>query len=94
VATNITKQELLKVARSSAVKVYDHEAEQLVHSLDAVLTYAARVKDVARDVAVASDKNVNIMREDVMVQGNSDPILAQAPEHEEHYFIVPSIIEK
>jgi aspartyl/glutamyl-tRNA(Asn/Gln) amidotransferase C subunit len=91
---NITKQELLKIAQSSAVKVYDNEIEQYVKSLGAVLTYAARVKDVARDVDVPSDKNVNVMREDVMIQGHDEPILVQAPEHEEHYFVVPMIIER
>jgi len=92
--TKITKQELLKIAQSSSVKLYDDEIEPLMGQLDAVLTYAARVKDIARDIEIPSNKNVNVLREDVVTQTNNELILAQAPEREEDYFVVPMILEK
>lgn len=92
--TKITKQELLKIAQSSAVKLYDNEIGLLVVQLDAVLTYAVRVKDIARDIEKSEDKSVNILREDVVIQTDYEPILAQAPEREENYFVVPMILEK
>lgn len=92
--TKITKQELLKIAQSSALKLYDNEVEQLVKQLDAVLTYAARVKDIAQDIETITEKNVNVLREDVVVHTSNESILAQAPEREENYFVVPMILEK
>jgi Asp-tRNA(Asn)/Glu-tRNA(Gln) amidotransferase C subunit len=38
-------------------------------------------------------KNVNVFREDVIVQTDPEPILAQAPEREGNYFVVPRILE-
>ena len=90
----ITKQELLKIAQSTAVQLYDNEVEPLIGQLEAVLTYAERVKDIARDIEIPSNKNVNVLREDVVIRTNNEPILAQAPEREENYFVVPMIIEK
>lgn len=92
--TKITKQELLKIAQSSAVKLYDNEVEPLIGQLDAVLTYAVRVKDIARDIEIPADKNVNVLREDMVTQTSNELILAQAPEREENYFVVPMILEK
>ncbi len=92
--TKITKQELLKIAQSSAVKLYDNEVDALVKQLDSVLSYAARVKESARDTATHSDKNVNVMREDSVIKMDSERILVQAPEREENYFVVPMILEK
>lgn len=92
--SNITKQELLKIAQASAVKLYDNEVECLMHQLDAVLTYAIRVKDVACDIHIPSDKNINVVREDVVNSSNNEQILSRAPEREENYFVVPMILEK
>ena len=43
----ITQQELLKLAALSCIKLESHEVEPLRESLDAVLGYASRLKDVA-----------------------------------------------
>ena len=90
----ITKQELLKIAQSTAVQLYDNEVEPLIGQLEAVLTYAERVKDIVRDIEIPSNKNVNVLREVVVIRTNNEPILSQAPEREENYFVVPMIIKK
>ncbi len=91
--TKISRQEALKIAKSSCVGVRENEIQSLVKELEQVLSYAERVQQVAADVEEPSTKNVNVFREDVAVKKNPEAILACAPEREERYFVVPKIIE-
>lgn len=89
----LTREELLKIATRSAITLHEDEIESLRSQLETVLTYAARVKEVAHDVQEPSTKNVNVFREDEIIRTDCEPILAQAPEREENYFVVPVILE-
>jgi len=89
----LTRDELLKIAKHSAITLHDDEIEPLRNQLETVLNYAARVKEVAQDVQEPSSKNVNVFREDVIIRTDYEPILAQAPVREETYFVVPVILE-
>lgn len=89
----VTKEDVLKIARMSNITIHDHEIEPLVARLESVLNYAARVQEIAIDVDVPPSKNINILREDVAIRFDADLIMARAPESEEHYFVVPAILE-
>jgi aspartyl-tRNA(Asn)/glutamyl-tRNA(Gln) amidotransferase subunit C len=89
----ITQEEVRKVARLSHIEITDQEIAGMVSHLEAVLTYAARVQDIAKDIDVALMKNSNVEREDVVIPTDPEPIRAQAPEREGDYFVVPVIIE-
>lgn len=89
----ITKDELLKLAHMSRIKIHDDELDGLVSDLDDVLTYSARVAEFATDTDVPSNRNVNVMRDDVVIKTDPEPILSQAPERFHDFFVVPRIIE-
>lgn len=92
----ITKQELLAIAHMSRLHLDEGEIASLINQIDAVLTYAQRVKDVAQVVGnpeSASTKNRNVFREDVVIKTDPKPIMAQAPECEQNYFVVPVILD-
>lgn len=91
--TKITREEILKIAAISKLEILEEEISQLKEQLEAVLSYAARVREIAADAELATNQSVNILREDIAVQTNSEPILAQAPDHEDNFFVVPKIIE-
>ena len=89
----ITCDELLRIAAISKLEIKENEVDTLVAQLQAVLSYAERVSQVADDNSnEPSSKNINIMRDDVSCSYISVPILAQAPEREENYFVVPKIL--
>lgn len=90
----ISKEELLKIAQISQLKLYDHEIESLIQQLQGVLTYAERVQQVVSEVEYPANKQVNVMREDVVISSDNEVLLEDAPEHEEGYFVVPKIIDK
>jgi aspartyl-tRNA(Asn)/glutamyl-tRNA(Gln) amidotransferase subunit C len=89
----ITKEEILRIARMSHIELTEQEIEKMQSHVTAVLSYAARVQDIAKDVSVPLLKNSNIEREDVVIRQDSQAVLAQAPESEGAYFVVPVIIE-
>lgn len=89
----ITTQEVEKIAKLSNIELSQSEIIEAQKHLEAVLTYAARVQDIAKDIDIAILKNQNIEREDNVQPYNSQNILAQAPERTDDFFVVPVIIE-
>jgi len=89
----ITKEEVEKIARLSNIELSESEIINAQKHLEAVLSYAARVQDIAQDVDIAILKNENIEREDIVMKTDSKTILVQAPEREGDFFVVPVIIE-
>ena len=89
----ITKEEVIKIAHISHIALPEQEIEPLLQQIQSVLDYAQRVKEIASHVEIASNKAINVFREDVAVSTDPEPILAQAPEVEEHYFVVPRILD-
>lgn len=91
---NITREDVLKIARMSNIQIHEQEIDQIAHNLASVINYAARVQEVAVEVSLPSVKNINIFRDDVVVPSIPQAILSRAPESEAHFFVVPAIIEK
>lgn len=91
--TTITRAELLALARVSQIELTEQELESMPTRLSEVLHYAAMVKELADMPLTEYEKNSNVMRADTPVQADSQIILAQAPEREADYFVVPRILE-
>ncbi len=91
--TKISREEVLKIAEISRIKLCEEEIEPMIRHLEGVLSYAECVQEIAADIEEPSIKNVNVFREDVVIKTDSEKILCQAPEREENYFVVPAIIE-
>lgn len=91
--TKITKEEALRIARMSQLEILPEEVDELVANLEQVLSYAVRVQEIATEVQEPSIKNVNVFREDMVRVTDSAPYLAQAPEREEDFFVVPRVIK-
>jgi len=89
----ITREEVLKIASISKIEIHPDEIDTVLSHLQAVLDYAVRVSEVAADIYEPSNKNLNTMREDVVSKTDTKPILSQAPEREDDYFEVPSILK-
>jgi aspartyl-tRNA(Asn)/glutamyl-tRNA(Gln) amidotransferase subunit C len=89
----ITKEEVAKIARLSNIELSEEEVVHAQQHLEAVLSYAARVQDIAKDVDITLLKNQNVERKDIVQPCHPEPILAQAPEREGDFFVVPVIIE-
>lgn len=91
--TKITREDVVKIARISNIELYEEEIEPLMQQLQAVLGYAQRVKEIGADIHESSYKNINIVREDVIIKKDRETFLSLAPEREGDYFVVPKILD-
>ncbi len=87
----LEKEELLKLAKLSALKLYDDEIELLVKQMKLVLAYTEELDQVTMSAEVNPTKNINVFREDKAIPTDSSPILKQAPNNEKTYFVVPKV---
>lgn len=91
---NISREEVLKIAKISKIDIQEDEIKGLTQQLQEVLNYAECVKKAAGELMdQPSNKNVNFFREDVVIKSNPETILKQSPEREGNYFVVPKILD-
>jgi aspartyl/glutamyl-tRNA(Asn/Gln) amidotransferase C subunit len=90
----ITREEVLKLAKTSRIHIDESEIVELAEQLKSVLDYAECVGKIAGDAQIASTKNINVFRPDVAIASNAEQILAQAPQMEDHFFVVLPILDK
>lgn len=93
IMAKISREEVKKIAHMSALEIRDDEIELMIQQLEEVLTYAQRVQEIAAEIEEPSTKNSNIFREDVTTTSDTEAILERAPECEDGFYVVPSIIE-
>ncbi len=91
--TKISREEVLKIAYMSRIALREDEINTLIEQLEQVLSYAERVTKVATMVSEPSTKQVNVFRDDLVIPQDPAPLLAQAPEREGNFFVVPVILE-
>lgn len=91
----ITQEEVKKLATLSCIHLAEHEVAPLCESLNAVLDYASDLKDIAAQYPDVEQTSalINVMRADAALRC-TQPIVDQAPVHENNYFVVPVIIKQ
>lgn len=86
-----------RIAHLARIKVEDAEAEKLGHELNAILAFVEELNavDVSGVEPLTSVLPMTMKRRaDVVTDGGkAGDILANAPEREDHFFVVPKVIE-
>jgi aspartyl-tRNA(Asn)/glutamyl-tRNA(Gln) amidotransferase subunit C len=91
--TKVSREEVLKIARMSNLGIAENEIQSMIEQLEQVLSYAQRVTEVASTLEEPTVRAINVFREDVVITKDPELILAQAPEREGNFFVVPAILE-
>lgn len=86
-----------RIAHLARIAVDDSEVERLGGELNAILSFVEMLNevDVAGVEPIASVLPMQMKkRADVVTDGGiADDILANAPVREDHYFVVPKVVE-
>lgn len=86
-----------RIARLARIAVDDEEVERLGQELNAILDFVAELSsvDVEGVEPLTSVLPMQMKkRPDVVTDGGfAEAILANAPEKEDHYFVVPKVVE-
>ena len=98
---SVDKETVRKVAKLARLAMPEERLEPLTEELNGILKWIEQLNEV--DVAgvdpMASTVNVKLpMREDVLQEGptgggQADNVVANAPKTEDHFFIVPKVVE-
>lgn len=86
------KEELLKIAKLSALKLDDDEIETFAHELGQVIEYTRELETVEPPQTLEVQTNVNVFREDKLQPYDSESVLEGAPEQKDSFFSVPKIL--
>ncbi len=86
-----------RVARLSRIAVKDDEAERMARELNAILGFVEQLDEVNVNNVEPLTSVIPMSlrtREDVVTDGNkAADIVANAPLTEDHFFLVPKVIE-
>ena len=86
-----------RIARLARIKISDEEAKGLESELSGILDWVEQLSQVDTDAVEPMTRVVAQelkMREDVVSDGEkSDDIVANAPMTEDHFFVVPKVVE-
>ena len=88
-----TKEELLKIAELSALKMSNDEAKYFLGQMQQVIDYVNQLQEVKVSLQAEPTRNINYFREDEAVLQNSSAILELAPKKDNTYFVVPKILD-
>jgi aspartyl-tRNA(Asn)/glutamyl-tRNA(Gln) amidotransferase subunit C len=86
-----------RIARLARIKITDAEAKGLVKELSGILNWVEQLDEVDTSSVEPMTRVVPIelkKRADVVTDGNiADDIVKNAPMVEDHYFVVPKVVE-
>jgi aspartyl-tRNA(Asn)/glutamyl-tRNA(Gln) amidotransferase subunit C len=86
-----------RIARLARIKVTDAEAKALENELSGILDWVKQLDEVDTKGVEPMTRVVAMtlkMREDRVTDGDiADDIVANAPAREDHFFVVPKVVE-
>jgi aspartyl-tRNA(Asn)/glutamyl-tRNA(Gln) amidotransferase subunit C len=92
--SDFTKEDLLKIAKLSALNLSEKEIDLFTQQLNKVLDFVEQIKEVKVLQQASAIKNINIFRQDEVVPTDSKEVLNLSPDRQESYFVVPKILDE
>lgn len=86
------KEELLKIADLSCLKLSAEELEIFAQQLRQILEYTSQISQAELAHVPNIQNNVNVFREDKVHPEASNALVELACEHKDNYFVVPKIL--
>ncbi len=94
---SVDKDTVKRVAHLARIKVSDEEAESLQGELNAILGFVEQLNEVdvegVEPMTSVTPLAMKKRADDVTDGGKPDDIMANAPLTEDHYFLVPKVVE-
>jgi aspartyl-tRNA(Asn)/glutamyl-tRNA(Gln) amidotransferase subunit C len=93
----VSKDDVRKIAKLSRLALDEARVEPMVGELNGIFQWIEMLNEVDVDGVAPLTSVVEQrlkMRDDVVSDGNqADALMANAPEGEDHFFVVPKVIE-
>ena len=94
---SVDKDTVRRIARLARLKLEEDRVEPMVQELNGILAWVEQLKEVDVEgvppMTSVADQRLK-MRDDVVTEpDNADALMANAPEGEDHFFVVPKVVE-
>ena len=93
----VSKEEILNIAKLADLKLKDEEILAYIKNLEEILNYANIVSKApieGLDTSIGALDNSNVFRKDeVKVFEDNDALLSNAPEKDRNMFKIPKVIQ-
>ncbi len=93
----LKKEAVAQIAKLARLEVDERDLDLMCCELSQIIAWIEQLEEV--DIGSVSPMTSVIemdlkFREDVVTDGNqADDVIANAPEHDDHFFVVPKVIE-
>ncbi|MED4454730.1 Asp-tRNA(Asn)/Glu-tRNA(Gln) amidotransferase subunit GatC [Metabacillus fastidiosus] len=95
--SRISEEQVKHVANLARLAITDEETKKFTEQLDAIIAFAEELKELDTENVEPTSHVLNmknVLREDVAKEGLPvEEVVKNAPDHEDGYIRVPSIIE-
>jgi len=92
--TTFNKEELLHLANLSGLPLEEHEINTFTGQINSILQYVDQLQVVEVNAHESHVVPKNIFRPDAAVRKDNALLLAQAPETDDGYIVVPKILDE
>ena len=86
-----------KIAHLARIRVDDEDIENLEGELTSILSFVEQLSEVNTDdigpMTSSVDMVMRLRADEITDGGYADDIIKNAPAREEHYFVVPKVVE-
>ena len=94
---SVDQDAVRRIAKLARIALEEERVESMMHELNGILAWVEQLKEV--DVTNVPPMTSVVaqqlkMREDVVTEGgNADALMANAPQADDHFFVVPKVLE-
>lgn len=94
---SVDKDTVRRIARLARLKLEEERVEPMVQELNEILAWVEQLKEVDVEGVAPMTSVVEQrlkMRQDVITEpDNAGALMANAPQSEDHFFVVPKVVE-
>jgi aspartyl-tRNA(Asn)/glutamyl-tRNA(Gln) amidotransferase subunit C len=94
---SVDKDTVRRIARLARLKIEEERVEPMVAELNGILNWVEQLKEVdvegVQPMTSAVDHRLKMRNDVVTESNNADALMLNAPGGEDHFFVVPKVVE-
>jgi aspartyl-tRNA(Asn)/glutamyl-tRNA(Gln) amidotransferase subunit C len=94
---SVDEKTVRRIATLARIALADGQVAPMAHELSGILSWVEQLKEISVDGVPPMTSVVEQrlrMREDIVTEGNkAEALMKNAPQTEDHFFVVPKVVE-
>ncbi|HEX4301597.1 MAG TPA: Asp-tRNA(Asn)/Glu-tRNA(Gln) amidotransferase subunit GatC [Rhizomicrobium sp.] len=94
---SVDKDTVRRIAKLSRLALSDEQCAPMAAELNGIMNWVQQLNEVNVDgvtpMTSVVEQNLKMRADKVTEGGNADALMANAPDGEDHFFVVPKVVE-